>query len=116
MKRYGNKLNAVGSPSRSRSSTKELRCNNLILFYSSYLVLEKNVVYNIFFSILLLVSPDEAMCSPDFSTRLVDTIVNDGQPLELSCKVTGDPEPQITWLKNGKVSNINYIKFLYIFC
>lgn len=44
------------------------------------------------------------MCPPDFSTRLVDTTVNDGQPLELICKVTGDPEPQITWLKNGKVN------------
>lgn len=43
------------------------------------------------------------MCPPDFSTRLVDTVVNDGQPLELSCKVTGDPEPRISWLKNGKV-------------
>jgi len=45
------------------------------------------------------------MCPPDFSTRLLDTSVNDGQSLELSCKVTGDPEPQITWLKNGKVSS-----------
>lgn len=44
------------------------------------------------------------MCPPDFSTRLLDTSVNDGQSLELICKVTGDPEPQITWLKNGKVS------------
>lgn len=44
------------------------------------------------------------MCPPDFSTRLVDTTVNDGQPLELLCKVTGDPEPQITWSKNGKVN------------
>lgn len=57
-----------------------------------------------FYFYYFLVSPDEAMCPPDFSTRLLDTSVNDGQSLELSCKVTGDPEPQITWLKNGKVS------------
>jgi len=46
------------------------------------------------------------MFPPNFSTRLADTAVNDGQQLELVCKVTGDPEPQITWLKNGKVTNI----------
>jgi len=85
VKKYGNKLNTVGSPSRSRSSTKELR-----------------------------LSPDEAMCPPDFSTRLIDTSINDGQPLELVCKVTGDPEPQITWLKNGKtISSSNVLDLKY---
>lgn len=63
--------------------------------------------------LLLLVSPDEAMCPPDFSTHLVDTTVNDGQPLELSCKVIGDPEPQVTWLKNSKV-NAKFNKFTFI--
>lgn len=42
------------------------------------------------------------MRQPEFVTKLKDLKVNDGEQLELSVKVDGDPEPQITWTKNGK--------------
>lgn len=69
---------------------------------------------NMFECLIYIVTPDETMCPPDFTTRLVDTVINDGQPLELTCKVTGDPEPQITWFKNGKViaQNIYFLRLL----
>lgn len=38
---------------------------------------------------------------PTFEKSLVDLEVSDGQKLELECVVSGDPEPQVTWLKNG---------------
>lgn len=53
VKKYGNKLNAVGSPSRSRSSTKELRCkffsaNISIIQYTLEFLLKNRIL--IFFS------------------------------------------------------------------
>lgn len=42
------------------------------------------------------------MHAPKFSKELKDLTVNDGESLTLSCNVTGDPEPQVTWTKNNK--------------
>lgn len=42
------------------------------------------------------------MCKPEFTKSLHDMSIHDGEPLVLTCHVTGDPEPQITWFKNGK--------------
>lgn len=47
------------------------------------------------------------MKPPEFTKKLNDLTINDGEQLELAVKVDGDPEPQITWLKNGKVSIIS---------
>lgn len=44
------------------------------------------------------------MRPPQFTKKLSDLTIGDGEQLELSVKVDGDPEPQITWLKNGKVN------------
>lgn len=43
------------------------------------------------------------MCPPEISQKLIDKTINDGEPLELTCYFKGDPEPQVTWFKNGKV-------------
>ncbi|CAG2056286.1 unnamed protein product, partial [Timema podura] len=74
IKKYGSKLDTTGSPSRSRSATKEL----------------------------ILPPDDSLMCAPNFSTKLQDITINDGDQLLLSCTVEGDPEPQVTWSKNGQ--------------
>lgn len=42
------------------------------------------------------------MCKPQFSKPLKDLTIRDGDQLLLTCAVEGDPEPQITWSKNGK--------------
>lgn len=42
------------------------------------------------------------MCKPEFTEPLKDLEVGDGSALTLQCTVKGDPEPQITWSKNGK--------------
>lgn len=48
--------------------------------------------------------PDDAlMCKPEFTKSLQDLTINDGDKLLLTCHVKGDPEPQITWAKNGKL-------------
>lgn len=41
------------------------------------------------------------MTPPTFDKPLADLEVSDGQKLELECVVSGDPEPKVTWLKNG---------------
>lgn len=43
------------------------------------------------------------MCKPEFTRLLQDQTVGDGEQLQLSCQVKGDPEPQISWTKNGQV-------------
>lgn len=53
--------------------------------------------------IILVVPPDDSlMCKPEFIKPLKDMVVCDGDQLVLNCHVKGDPEPQITWTKNGK--------------
>lgn len=42
------------------------------------------------------------MCKPEFTKALKNLTIKDGETLTLSCAVQGDPEPQITWSKNGK--------------
>uniref|UniRef100_A0A1A9V0P1 Twitchin n=1 Tax=Glossina austeni TaxID=7395 RepID=A0A1A9V0P1_GLOAU len=74
-KKYAaNSMKTPGSPSRSRSATKEL----------------------------ILPPDDSLMCKPEFIKPLKDMVVCDGDQLVLNCHVKGDPEPQITWTKNGK--------------
>lgn len=43
------------------------------------------------------------MCAPVIVKKLNDITINDGEQLELSVEIKGDPEPQVTWSKNGKV-------------
>ena len=38
-----------------------------------------------------------------FSSGLKDISVNEGTKAKLTCKVTGNPEPDVTWLRNGSV-------------
>lgn len=39
---------------------------------------------------------------PVFAEKPKDKTVDEGKPVELVCKVTGIPEPKITWLRNQK--------------
>ncbi|KAG8238874.1 hypothetical protein J437_LFUL018785 [Ladona fulva] len=73
IKKYGAKLD-TGSPSRSRSATKEL----------------------------ILPPDDSLMCPPSFTEKLSNMSVKDGEQLNLKCTVKGDPDPQVTWFKNGQ--------------
>ena len=52
----------------------------------------------------VLVPPDDSlMCKPEFTKKLQDLTVNDGEHLQLTCTIKGDPEPQVNWTKNGQV-------------
>lgn len=43
------------------------------------------------------------MFKPEFTKNLDSNVtVRDGDQLVLTCTVKGDPEPQVTWTKNGK--------------
>ena len=54
--------------------------------------------------ICISVPPDDAlMHQPSFTGSLPKALqVKDGEMLTLKCTVKGDPEPQITWFKNGE--------------
>lgn len=61
------------------------------------------------------VPPDDStMCAPEFVDKLSDLTVKDGEPLLLKCNVTGDPDPQVEWYKNGEVGFD--IKLCYLTC
>lgn len=62
------------SPNRSRSATKEL----------------------------ILPPNDSASHPPNFTTGLKNLTIGDGERLTLQCQVAGDPEPNVTWYKDGK--------------
>lgn len=52
---------------------------------------------------LALPPDDSLMCPPSFLTGLKpDLSIRDGTRLELKVAVKGDPDPQVTWTKDGK--------------
>lgn len=65
---------SAASPNRSRSATKEL----------------------------ILPPNDAASSPPEFTVALKSLNIGDGERLTLQCQVAGDPEPQVTWYKDGK--------------
>lgn len=100
-KKYG-RLDSAGSPNRSRSATKELarKCFVLLFLFIHLCNIHLENKKNIF-----LVPPDDStMCAPKFTKELSNLTIQDGESLSLICHVKGDPEPQITWTKNNKVS------------
>ena len=62
------------SPNRSRSATKEL----------------------------VLPTNDAASSPPTFTVGLKSLNIGDGERLTLQCQVAGDPDPQVSWYKDGK--------------
>ena len=84
------------STSRSRTATKDLECKHCcvtkygIYFYANF----ENVVP----------PADSLMCPPKFTVPLRDLSIKDGEALNLTCTVKGDPEPNVTWSKNGEVT------------
>ncbi|KAI5726324.1 hypothetical protein M8J76_000791 [Diaphorina citri] len=82
-KKITRRMNSIldtDSPSRSRSTTKEL-----------------------------IMPPDTAMTPPQFANKLTDKTIDDGQCLDLSAVVKGDPEPRVSWTKNGQPLNSSNI-------
>jgi Immunoglobulin I-set domain len=61
------------------------------------------------------VPPDDSlMHKPEFIKGLKDMTINDTEMLTLQCSVKGDPDPQITWSKNGKkISSSEIIDLKY---
>jgi hypothetical protein len=54
--------------------------------------------------VFILVPPDDSlMCKPEFTQKLHDLTISDGDQLQLTCTIKGDPEPQVNWTKNGQV-------------
>jgi Immunoglobulin I-set domain len=54
------------------------------------------------------------MHKPEFIKGLKDMTINDTEMLTLQCSVKGDPDPQITWSKNGKkISSSEIIDLKY---
>ena len=43
-----------------------------------------------------------AAVAPRFQNRLRDITVNEGEPIEIALRVTGQPIPRITWYKDDK--------------
>ena len=59
---------------------------------------------------LALLPDDSLMCPPSFLTGLKpEQSLKDGSRLELKVQVKGDPDPQVTWMKDGKSISSNEI-------
>ena len=69
----------------------------------------QNIVF-----LCLVPASDSLMCPPKFLQSLSDLTIKDGEALKLTCTVKGDPDPNITWSKNGEVILIYFIKCFII--
>jgi len=59
---------------------------------------------------LALLPDDSLMCPPSFLTGLKpEQSLKDGDRLELKVQVKGDPDPQVTWSKDGKPISSNEV-------
>jgi len=59
---------------------------------------------------LALLPDDSLMCPPSFLTGLKpEQSLKDGDRLELKVQVKGDPDPQVTWSKDGKAISSNEV-------
>lgn len=58
-------------------------------------------------------TPKEKTSKPMFSSELKDISASTDSIIKLTVKMTGEPKPVITWMKDGKVSKGNY--FIYTF-
>ena len=94
------KVYGGSATSRSRTATKDLECKNLTLFSDLLLLCSRHN-----FSLVLTTVPpsDALMCQPQFVKPLSEMTIKDGEALKLTCIVKGDPDPNVTWLKNGEV-------------
>jgi hypothetical protein len=52
---------------------------------------------------LLFLAEKEQMQPPKFVERMQNFTVSEGQPMTLTCQVTGVPVPMISWQKDGKM-------------
>lgn len=58
--------------------------------------------YGIFPNLALSKPRQEVTVRPEFQQKLKDTTVTEGEEVKLSVKVTGTPDPEVEWQKNGK--------------
>ena len=61
-------------------------------------------------------TPDEPLClptvAPSFITKPSDQTVTENETVVFSCAATGNPTPQITWIKDGiTVGTANNLTF-----
>lgn len=50
----------------------------------------------------VLVSQEEAT-PPKFVQLITDITAGEGQKVTMTCRVTGQPEPEVTWYRNGRL-------------
>lgn len=51
------------------------------------------------------------MTAPVFGEKPKEIIANDGDKVEIQCKVSGAPRPEITWLLNKKEVKSSAVSF-----
>lgn len=55
------------------------------------------------------------MLAPDFTQRLISEEVAEGQRLQWTVKTIGEPEPKVTWLRDGQlIPNCEEVKLIKV--
>ncbi|CAH1249635.1 HMCN1 [Branchiostoma lanceolatum] len=52
--------------------------------------------------VITVLPKKKEMVPPDFVSQPKPATVDDGESVEFCCQITGDPQPEVHWLKNGQ--------------
>lgn len=55
------------------------------------------------------------MLAPDFTKRLISEEAAEGERLQWTVKIVGEPEPKVTWLRDGQIiPNCDEVKLIRV--
>jgi len=104
----------IGGISRSSIGASNTTINKLAaqvsVQFMQYFFNLKEVLYSIIILISHLLS---LIVSPRLSTKPSDRTVVENEEVTFTCAATGNPDPKITWIKNGKTVGLgNKLSFV----
>ena len=77
--------------------------------HAEFSAIASNSLGSIQTSAKVTIKPEKMSFAPEFINPLNNLEIVIGQSLDLECKLSGTPKPEVTWLHNGKIINNEFV-------